>query len=140
MKPSAVLILIVACGGANKPVANTAGSTTPEAQNQQPGTEQTLDGDAPVEDKLEGPQLDALIDAASRAYDKLDLDEARSNATKVLAQHPTHTRMLRIMVSAHCIEGDNAEAQKYFSLLTPPDREQMKTRCARYGVTFTEPP
>jgi hypothetical protein len=30
------------------------------------------------------------------------------------------------------------EAQKYYLLLPGPDREQMKVRCDRYGVTFNE--
>lgn len=90
--------------------------------------------------KLEGPKLDAVMAEANKAYDKQDFDEARSIAQKVLKQHPTNTRMLRIMTSSHCIEADTAEAQKYFNLLPGPDREQMKTRCARYGVTFVDPP
>jgi predicted Zn-dependent protease len=96
--------------------------------------------EVPAGDKLEGPKLDAVMAEANRAYDKMDFDEARSIAKKVLKQHPTNTRMLRIMTSAYCIENDNAEAQKYFNLLPAPDRAQMKTRCARYGVAFTDPP
>jgi len=96
--------------------------------------------DEPASGKLTGPKLDAVMAEANRAYDKMDFDEARSIAQKVLKQQPTNSRMLRIMTSAHCIENDNVEAQKYFNLLPAPDREQMKTRCARYGVTFTDPP
>lgn len=96
--------------------------------------------DTPAEGKLEGPKLDAVMAEANKAYDKQDFDEARSIAQKVLKQHPTNARMLRIMTSSHCIEADTAEAQKYFNLLPGPDREQMKTRCTRYGVTFAEPP
>ncbi|MBA2543640.1 MAG: hypothetical protein H0V17_28620 [Deltaproteobacteria bacterium] len=96
--------------------------------------------DPPADGKLEGPKLEAVMAEANRAYDKMEFDDARSIAQKVLKQHPTNTRMLRVMASAHCIESDTAEAQKYFNLLPPPDREQMKTRCARYGVTFTDPP
>lgn len=90
--------------------------------------------------KLEGPKLDAVMAEANKAYDKMDFDEARAIAQKVLKVQPTNTRMLRIMTSSHCIEADSAEAQKYYNLLPGPDREQMKTRCARYGITFTEPP
>jgi len=90
--------------------------------------------------KLEGPKLDAVMAEANKAYDKMDFDEARAIAQKVLKVQPTNARMLRIMTSSHCIEADSAEAQKYFNLLPGPDREQMKTRCARYGVTFSEPP
>jgi hypothetical protein len=91
-------------------------------------------------EKLEGPKLDAVMAEANRSYDKMEFDEARSIAQKVLKQHPTNSRMLRIMTSSYCIENDQPEAQKYFNLLPGADREQMKTRCARYGVTFTEPP
>ena len=90
--------------------------------------------------KLEGPKLDAVMAEANKAYDKMDFDEARAIAQKVLKVQPTNARMLRIMTSSHCIEADSAEAQKYFNLLPGPDREQMKTRCARYGVTFSDPP
>lgn len=93
-----------------------------------------------VEGKLEGPKLDAIMAEANKAYDKMDFDEARTIAQKVLKVQPTNARMLRIMTSSHCIEADNAEAQKYYNLLPGPDREQMKTRCARYGITFSDPP
>jgi len=91
-------------------------------------------------DKLEGPKLDAVMAEANKAYDKQDFEEARAIAQRVLKQHPTNTRMLRIMTSAACIEVDANEAQKWFNLLPQADREQMKTRCTRYGVTFTDPP
>ena len=93
-----------------------------------------------VEGKLQGPKLDALMAEANKAYDKMDLEEARSIAQKVLKQQPANTRMLRIMTSSYCIEVDAGEAQKWFNMLPAPDREQMKTRCTRYGVTFTDPP
>lgn len=105
-----------------------------------PSTPAPSVADTDGEEKLEGPKLDAVMAEANRAYDKMDFDEARSIAQKVLKQHPDNTRMLRIMTSSYCIENDQAESQKYFNLLPAPDREQMKTRCARYGVTFLEPP
>lgn len=93
-----------------------------------------------AEGKLEGPKLDAVMAEANKAYDKMDFEEARSIAQRVLKQQPANTRMLRIMTSSFCIEVDGAEAQKWFNLLPGPDRDQMKVRCARYGVTFTDPP
>lgn len=111
----------------------TAGAATPEPSSTPPPS-------VPAEEKLEGPKLDAVMAEANRAYDKMDFDEARSIAQKVLKQYPDNTRMLRIMTSSFCIESDQSESQKYFNLLPAPDREQMKTRCARYGVTFTDPP
>jgi hypothetical protein len=85
-------------------------------------------------------QLDQLMDEANRAYDRMEFDEARAIAQRILAKQPTNVRMLRIMVSAACIEVEPAEAQKYFNQLPARDREQMKTRCMKHGVTFTDPP
>ena len=85
-------------------------------------------------------KLDDVMAEANKAYDKMEFDEARGFAKKVLEQQPNNARMLRIMVSAACVEVDAPEAQKHYNLLGKPDREQMKTRCARYGVTFTDPP
>ena len=84
-------------------------------------------------------KLDAVMAEANKAYDRGDLDEAKAIARKVLATSPKNVRMLRIVVSTSCIMGDNAEAQEAFAQLPQPDREQMKTRCARQGVSFTEP-
>ncbi|HTR52695.1 MAG TPA: hypothetical protein VMJ10_18400 [Kofleriaceae bacterium] len=83
---------------------------------------------------------DALMDQANKAYDRQDYDEAKSIAQKVLATTPNNVRMLRIMVSSSCIDGDTATAQKYYVMLPKYDRDQMKLRCGRdNGVTFTEP-
>jgi hypothetical protein len=84
-------------------------------------------------------KVDALMDQANKAYDRGDLDDAKEIARRVLATSPNNVRMLRVVVSASCIAGDPAEAQAAFVQLPKPDREQMKTRCARYGVSFTEP-
>ena len=45
---------------------------------------------------------------ANKAYDRGDFDDARTIAMQVLAIDPTNVRMLRIMVSAACIDGDPA--------------------------------
>ena len=84
-------------------------------------------------------KLDAIMAEANKAYDRGDLDEARVIARKVLGMWPNNVRMLRIVVSASCIAGDNAEAQTAYAALPNPDREQMRARCSRYGMTFTEP-
>jgi hypothetical protein len=86
------------------------------------------------------PKLDAIMDQANKAYDRQDYDEAKAIAGKVLSKQPGNVRMLRIMVSSSCIDGDMAVAQKYFPQLPKFDREQMKSRCDRYGVTLTDPP
>jgi hypothetical protein len=86
------------------------------------------------------PKLDAVMDQANKAYDRQDYEDAKTIAGKILAKLPKNTRMLRIMVSASCMDGDNATAQKYYEQLPKPDRLQMRARCDRNGVTFTEPP
>jgi len=86
------------------------------------------------------PKLDAVMDQANKAYDHQDFDEAKMIAGKVLAKMPNNVRMLRIMVSSSCIDGDVAVAQKYYPNLPKFDRDQMKVRCDRYGVTLTDPP
>lgn len=107
-----------------------------------PPTVQSDDDNAPpVEQELlkPNPRLDAIMDRANKAYDHQDFDEAKAIAGKVLAKQPTNVRMLRIMVSSSCIDGDVAVAQKYYPSLPKYDRDQMKMRCDRYGVTLTDP-
>ena len=81
-------------------------------------------------------KLDAVMAEANKAYDHGDFDEAKVIAQKVLAKNPNNVRMLRIMVSSSCIDGDTAMAQANFPKLPAADQEQMRVRCARYGVTF----
>lgn len=76
------------------------------------------------------------MDEANKAYDRGDFDDAKQSAGRVLAQQPTNVRMLRIMVSALCIDGDTTAAMSYFAKLPASDQEQMRTRCARYGISF----
>lgn len=97
-------------------------------------------GDGPslandVPDKTD-PRFQMVMAEANKAYDTQDFDQARAIATKVLAKDPTNVRMLRIMVSSHCIEGDSVAAQTYYDKLPEFDRQQMTKRCANYGVTF----
>jgi hypothetical protein len=82
--------------------------------------------------------LDGAMRDANKAYDGGDWDEARADAEKILAQQPGNTRMLRIVVSVACLDGDQTAAQKAYDLLPAADRTQMKTRCARSGVTFSD--
>jgi hypothetical protein len=91
-------------------------------------------------DDKANPKLDAIMDQANKAYDRQDYDEAKAIAGKVLTKLPTNIRMLRIMVSSSCIDGDVAVAQKYLPSLPKFDRDQLKVRCDRYGVTLTDPP
>jgi hypothetical protein len=84
-------------------------------------------------------KLDAIMDQANKAYDRADYEEAKSIALKILAKLPTNVRMIRIMVSSACFEGDSTLAQEWYVKLPKPDRETMKTRCDRSGVMLTEP-
>lgn len=84
-------------------------------------------------------QIDVMMKAANHAYDQAEYDDAMDRALKVLAARPGNVRMLRILVSASCIEGDSITAQKYYDPLPRGDKDAMSTRCARYGVTFDEP-
>lgn len=98
-------------------------------------------GAAPEADPaLAGAKLDAVMAEANKAYDRGDYDEAKQLAVRLLAQLPTNVRMMRIMVSASCIDGDSAVALTYYPKLPPVDQEQMKVRCARYGIVFPDKP
>jgi hypothetical protein len=138
-----VMLLSVACAS-HPPTAPAAPATSEPRLIAEPSKPPDTTPPAiaePTEVKLEGPELEAVMNEAIKAYDKLDLDEARSIALRVLKVEPTNLRMLRIMTSSHCLDSNGAEAQKYFNLLpNTNDREQMKRRCARYGITFSEPP
>jgi hypothetical protein len=91
---------------------------------------------AAADDALTGPKLDAAMDEANRAYDRGDFDDAKTIAARLLAVRPTNVRMLRILVSASCIEGDSATALTSYLKLPAPDQAQMQIRCARFGVSF----
>jgi hypothetical protein len=93
----------------------------------------------PVADQRANPKADEMMALANKHYDAQDFDQAIAAATKVLANDPGNIRMLRIMVSANCIGGDSALAQQYYEKLPAFDRGQMKSRCERYGVFFTDP-
>jgi hypothetical protein len=95
---------------------------------------------ADVPDERINLKLDNLMELANKAYDHQEFDQAAAIASKVLATEPNNVRMLRIVVSAHCIQGDSAIAQAHYERLPAFDRDQMRTRCDRYGVVFKEPP
>jgi hypothetical protein len=95
----------------------------------------------PANDPKAAFKLDQLMAEANKAYDHQDFDEARAIAQKVLAQRPGNGRMLRILVSAACVEMDGAEAQKQYALLTAQsDKDVMKARCTKYGIALADPP
>ena len=43
-----------------------------------------------------------------------------------------NVRMLRILVSAHCLSGNAAAARQHWKKLPAQDQHQMKVRCARF--------
>jgi hypothetical protein len=101
-----------------------------------------VDGPPPptqVDDVKAGLKQDNLMELANKAYDGQDFDQATAIAQKVLSKDPNNVRMLRIVVSSNCIQGDSVVAQQAYEKLPKADREQMQTRCDRYGVTFKEP-
>jgi hypothetical protein len=75
---------------------------------------------------------------ANKAYDRGDTDEAREIAKRIVDAEPGNIRMLRILVSTSCLDGDAAAAKQYYATLPKGDQAQMQTRCARYGVNFTD--
>jgi hypothetical protein len=86
------------------------------------------------------PHLDEIMREANKAYDAGDYDQARAIALKVLATQPGNVRMLRVVVSSACMEGDAQVAQQYYNQLPTTDRAQMRTRCAdKMGMEFKEP-
>jgi hypothetical protein len=125
----------------SQPVAarpDPAGHSAP-AHTQPAPPSPVVEAPTPPDDQKANPHLDATMDQANKAYDHQDYDEAKAIAGKVLATQPDNIRMMRIMVSSSCIDGDMAVAQTYYDKLPKVDREQMKARCDRYGVAFKEP-
>jgi hypothetical protein len=96
--------------------------------------------DQPPDDTKVNLKVENLMELANKAYDRQDFDEAIALAGRILSMEPNNVRMLRIIVSANCIQGDSTVAQQYYERLPKFDREQMKQRCDRYGVSFKEPP
>jgi len=113
-------------------------TVTPPSPTPLPGTGPVRE--QPPDETKVNLKMDNMMELANKAYDRQDFDEATAIAGKILAKDPTNVRMMRIMVSSNCIQGDSAIAQQYYEKLPALDREQMRTRCDRYGVTFKEPP
>ena len=116
------------------PGSGTAIRGSEDHEASRPGTP-----DVALDDPKANPKLDALMDEANKAYDRQEFDDAKAIAGRVLLKQPGNTRMLRVMVSSCCVDGDKDTAQKYFEQLPKFDREQMKQRCDRYGIAFKDP-
>jgi hypothetical protein len=125
-----------------------AGSARPAASKVKPAMPTSIDRriaeklnqdkaatDAP--DPAVNPDFDAAMLEANKLYDRHNYDDARQLALKLLEREPGTVRMLRVVVSSSCILGDGETAQKYWTQLPGFDRNQMATRCERFGVTFT---
>jgi Tfp pilus assembly protein PilF len=82
-------------------------------------------------------EMEVVMANANRAYDHGDYDEARQFAGQVLIRQPSNARMLRILVSSSCIEGDAVTAQASMAQLSRDDQEQMRARCQRYSINLT---
>ncbi|HPH68741.1 MAG TPA: hypothetical protein PLF40_23465 [Kofleriaceae bacterium] len=123
-----------------RPTPVTAGGpTVPEATYEEPD-------DKPAIDVLRLPDTDprltatAAFDEANRAYDRGDFDTARAMANKLLTKNPGNVRLMRIVVSSGCMTGDTSEQiAATYRQLPAADREQMKVRCERYNVRFSDP-
>ncbi|HET9988708.1 MAG TPA: hypothetical protein VFQ65_09310 [Kofleriaceae bacterium] len=119
-----------------RPADHVAGTAVPPPSVA--SDEESSDETAAALDKP-NPKIDAIMDQANKHYDKGEWEDAKLIAAKVLTKQPTNIRMMRIMVSASCVDGDTVVAQKWFDQLPKADREQMKVRCDKYAVTFKEP-
>jgi hypothetical protein len=80
--------------------------------------------------------LSQAMDEANRLFDRQEHDAAQEAALKILERSPGNVRMLRIVVTTACMMGETDKAQRHWDQLPERDREQMSTRCGRFGVTF----
>jgi predicted Zn-dependent protease len=119
-------------------VAAPAGSAAALESPSEPAAPDGSDGSAAGSAfGLSEDKLNAVMGEANKAYDRGDYDDAKALAQRLLARDPGNVRMLRILVSASCIDGDAAAAQASMAMLTAEDQERMRIRCARYGINLT---
>ncbi len=123
---------------AQTPAATPLIAKARDRHDQIPVEPETPPPRTPEEMQKADPNTDALMDEANKAYDKQEFEEARTIANRILAKDPSNVRMLRVLVSAACVEVDQAEAAKWLAKLPPNDQAAMKTRCTRYGVAFPD--
>ena len=76
----------------------------------------------------------AAMDDANKAYDRGDYMGAVEAAEALIEKQPNNVRMLRVVVSSHCILGNAEEASGFFEKLPARDQRQMARRCGRYGI------
>jgi hypothetical protein len=80
------------------------------------------------------PELEKRMGEVSAAYDSGDYPTAHQLAIEVLGDSPRNIKMLRVVVSTSCSQGDGDLASKYAALLPERDRKAMAARCTRWGV------
>lgn len=80
------------------------------------------------------PELKKRMAEVSAAYDSGDYPTAHDLAIKVLEDSPRNIKMLRVVVSTSCSQGDGDLARSYASRLPERDRKAMAGRCERWGV------
>jgi hypothetical protein len=80
------------------------------------------------------PELKKRMSEVSAAYDTGDYPTAHDLAVKVLEDSPRNIKMLRVVVSTSCSEGDADGARKYATQLPERDRKELAGRCKRWGV------
>lgn len=124
----------------SEPVPPVPGSTRTTWERNPSGSTSAGTAGSQTDDRQVDLKVDNMMELANKAYDSQDFDQAVAIAGKILAKEPNNIRMLRVMVSANCIQGDSAIAQQHYEKLPPFDREQMRARCDRYGVVFKDPP
>ncbi len=122
-----------------EPAAPVPGSTRTTWERTPTGNTPATAAGSEADDRKVDLKVDNLMELANKAYDAQDFDQAVAIAGKILSKEPNNVRMLRVMVSANCIQGDSAVAQQHYEKLPQFDREQMKQRCDRYGVVFKDP-
>jgi hypothetical protein len=112
------------------------------------GSPPTTDAGEPPSDAGVG-RIDAGIGASAarpyssdpkmaliEAFDRGDYKAARKKANAILAKDKKAPGALRVLASIACAEGKKAEAKSWFKKLGPQDQPQIRTRCARVGVTL----
>jgi len=131
MKGSLALAVVIAAAGCRQKAAPAPTPSPPTGNTAYVGPATPTDAAAAP---TPTPAVGDPADAASRAYDRLDFEQARALALQVLATRPGDVRMLRLVVSSACMLGDVDQARAYWSKLPPRDQDQMSVRCTRYGI------
>lgn len=80
------------------------------------------------------PELKKRMDEVSAAYDTGDYPTAHQLAIEVLADSPRNIKMLRVVVSTSCSQGEGDLARSYAQQLPESHRKALAARCGRWGV------